>query len=303
MIKILQEHDIFTFEWVYVTNPNEKEIKELAERYNLNKFWVEDCLQPAHLPKYEKLGDIDFMILRRYDEEAPTNGATIREITRKIAVFYSDNLLITVHRAEQPFIQHLKEKYIDPQICNTPIELLHKLLDFVLHTYEEPANQMAEKLNDYENLIFATKKQPNLLENLYTLKRRTDSIKRTLLLSRDIINYLRKLAHEKEDIIYTRDTLDEFIHLENMYETLQEDINNLLNIYFSVSSQRTNEIVQVLTIFSVFFMPLTFIVGVYGMNFKYMPELEMQMGYWAVWGVMILITIVIFAIFRLKKWL
>jgi magnesium transporter len=88
-----------------------------------------------------------------------------------------------------------------------------------------------------------------------------------------------------------------------MYASLSENIHQLLTVYFSASSQRTNETMRILTIFSVFFMPLTFIVGIYGMNFKYMPELEWKAGYPAVMLLMAFVTLLIFIWFRRKKWL
>jgi magnesium transporter len=86
-------------------------------------------------------------------------------------------------------------------------------------------------------------------------------------------------------------------------DELLEDANNLLHIHLGLASQRTNRIVRVLTVFSVFFLPLTFIVGIYGMNFRYMPELEHRSGYPAVWGVMVVVTIAIYLWFRRRGWL
>ncbi len=303
MITVLKEKANFGFEWVYVTNPNEVEILELVEKYQLHRAWVKDCMQPEHLPKYEHLGTTDFIILRRFDEESPTSSTTIRQVTRKIAVFYSDTLFITIHRAEQPFIMHLKEQYVDTNLCQTTFHLLHKLIDFVMHTYEKPANDIMEQLTEYEAQIFTSAKIPNLLEELYTIKRRIDVIRRTLFLSKDILNQLRKMNSDNQDAVYIRDTVDLYVRLETIYDTVHENTNHLLNIYFSVASQRTNEIVRLLTIFSVFFMPLTFIVGVYGMNFKIMPELEWEKGYSTIWGIMIAVTVLIFIWFKRKKWL
>jgi magnesium transporter len=92
-------------------------------------------------------------------------------------------------------------------------------------------------------------------------------------------------------------------HLQNSFRQAEEDSSNLLNFYLSMAAHRTNEIMRLLTIFSVFFLPLTFIVGVYGMNFEYMPELKMRYGYFGVWVVMVLLTMSIYILFKRKKWL
>jgi magnesium transporter len=97
--------------------------------------------------------------------------------------------------------------------------------------------------------------------------------------------------------------LDNFIQIETGYDQINEQINNLLSLYLSISAQRTNEVIRVLTIFSVFFMPLTFIVGIYGMNFKVMPEIDWQYGYAYAIVLMVAITIAIYFWFKRKGWL
>ena len=90
--------------------------------------------------------------------------------------------------------------------------------------------------------------------------------------------------------------------MQTLYNQVLEDVNNLLNLSMSFSAQRTNEVMKVLTVISTIFIPLTFIVGVYGMNFEFMPELKMEYGYYSVWGFMILLVIGMLAFFRHKKW-
>jgi magnesium transporter len=102
---------------------------------------------------------------------------------------------------------------------------------------------------------------------------------------------------------YLRDVLDLHLRLENIYKTIQENASHLINVYFSLNSQRTNEIMQVLTLFSAFFLPLTFIAGVYGMNFEIMPELKWKNGYYLTWGLMIFVSLGIFTWFRRKGWI
>ena len=114
---------------------------------------------------------------------------------------------------------------------------------------------------------------------------------------------LDNLNREQKHDPYIQDVYDMYLRLLTMYEEVDNGTNNLLNIYIGLASHRTNEIVRVLTIFSVFFMPLTFIVGIYGMNFKYMPELEMRGAYPITMLAMFLITIAIYIWFRKKEWL
>lgn len=103
--------------------------------------------------------------------------------------------------------------------------------------------------------------------------------------------------------VNTRETRDQYVRLQNMFDSLSENIHQLLTVYFSASSHRTNEIMRVLTVFSVFFMPLTFIAGIYGMNFDYMPELQWRLGYPGIMVVMGIVTLSVYLWFRRKGWL
>jgi magnesium transporter len=121
-----------------------------------------------------------------------------------------------------------------------------------------------------------------------------------LILSYDIID---NVDAKENGTAETRDTRDHYVKLQNMFTSQSDNINQLLNIYFSASSQRTNEMMRILTIFSVFFMPLTFIVGIYGMNFEFMPEMKWKWGYPIVLAVMVIVTLLIYVWFKKKKWL
>src|SRR5690606_33999442 len=103
--------------------------------------------------------------------------------------------------------------------------------------------------------------------------------------------------------VYTRDLKDPQIRTSTLYENLSENVAQLLNVFFNISSNHTNEIMRILTIFSVFFMPITFVAGVYGMNFKNMPELEWYYGYPIAIAIMIVISLAIYLWFKRKGWL
>jgi magnesium transporter len=100
-----------------------------------------------------------------------------------------------------------------------------------------------------------------------------------------------------------QDVRDQHLKMQTLYNQVLEDVNNLLNLSMSFSAQKTNEVMKVLTIFSVFFMPLTFIAGIYGMNFRFMPELNKRWGYPASLGLMVIVTVIIYFWFKRKKWL
>ena len=121
-----------------------------------------------------------------------------------------------------------------------------------------------------------------------------------LLLLREPINHVKPQGENHSAI---QDVLDQHLKMLTLYNQVLEDVNNLMNMYMSFTAQKTNEVVKVLTIFSVFFMPLTFIVGIYGMNFEFMPEVKSKWGYPAVMVLMLMVTGSIFFWFKRKKWL
>ena len=122
-----------------------------------------------------------------------------------------------------------------------------------------------------------------------------------LQLTRNTLEKFRR--YDNEDDPFSNDLLETNDFLFFIAEGLHENVNNLINLHLSLASHQTNEVMGVLTIISVFFLPLTFIVGVYGMNFDHMPELHYKGSYFAVWGIMIGITVVIYFWFKRNKWL
>jgi magnesium transporter len=286
--------------WIDVTNPSEKELLELATKYALHPNAVQDCLEPDHLPKYEETGNSSFVVLRVYDTMQTSDADTIQEVTRKIAIFILADKLITVHRTQQPILEGIQKKYVDSNRCNNKHELLLHILNASFLSYDEPSDKLVSEIDFYETRIFLKTKLPNLLKNLYHIKRKVSVIRRILTLSKEITNKVEEGF--KKDAMY-REMRDNYVQQITVYDQLNEDINNLLSLYLSISGQRTNEVIRVLTIFSVFFMPLTFIVGIYGMNFDHMPELRWEYGYLFSFGVMTLVTAVIYLWFKRKKWL
>ncbi|WP_118951539.1 magnesium transporter CorA family protein [Taibaiella helva] len=286
------------FDWIDITGPSREELEQLARQYHLHPALVKDCLQPDHLPKYERMEDYAFIIFRiRIDNDRP-EADTVQELTDKIAIFHSPEFIVTLHQQEHGLLQGLQE-LTGTERCNTTAELLNRMIYACLGTYEASLAKLSRLVDYYEEVVFLRPKKVPLLKGLYYLKRKIDLFKRTLILSSEIIDVI----DNQDGNVMTRDTRDEYEKLVHMFEVLSENIHQLLNVYFSASSQKTNDIIRVLTIFSVFFMPLTFIVGIYGMNFKYMPELSWMAGYPFAMALMAVVTLIIYAWFRRKKWL
>jgi len=299
MITIYKEKREEGYEWVDVINPTNAELTEIASKYGLHAALVEDCLQPDHLPKLEAVGDSHFIVLRTFNLSADKDADTIQEVTDKIAIFLGNTFIVSIHRPTFEFLSQIKSKYVDTGKCATPYHVLFRIFSHIVSTYDAPLAELVREIDLYEPKIFLQTKTPDLLKDLYYMKRRATVIDNIIDLSKSV----HKNLNGKISTHSYSHLKDEFIRLQTTTEQVVDNVGNLLNIYISLSAQRTGEVMRVLTIFSVFFMPLTFIVGIYGMNFHTMPEFQWPFGYEIVWAVMIVVTVAIYFWFHRKRWM
>jgi magnesium transporter len=297
-----------TFTWVDLVHPTREELANVARKYGLHPTSVEDSLDPEHLPKYERIGTTTFIIVRAIDTAAEDDCSTLHEMTRKVAIFYGSDFLVTIHRTEQPFLTEIIESHRNPR----PPEgaerrqtflprLLIEIVNDSVATYQKPLEEAEGAIDQFEATVFGEHEFAGLLRRIYLVKRRVTLMRRMLSHTLDAV---KKLVPASEPTAPLYQDLRENVESMHFYaDELLEDVNNLLSIQLALASHRTNEVVRVLTVFSVFFLPLTFIVGVYGMNFEFMPELRQRWGYPAVLAGMGVVTLVIYRWFRGRGWL
>jgi magnesium transporter len=297
------------FVWVDVVDPTPNELADVARRYSLHPTSVEDSLDPKHLPKYERIGSTTFIIVRAIDTAATGHCSTLHEMTRKVAIFYGPDFLITIHRTEQPFLSEIIEEYRSTAPPDGIVErrkgflprLLIEIVNGAIGTYHKPLEDAESAIDMFEATVFGEHEFAGLLRRIYLVKRRVTLMRRMLSHTLDAV---KKLVPGSEPTAPLYQDLRENAESMHFYaDELLEDVNNLLSIQLALASHRTNEVVRVLTVFSVFFLPLTFIVGVYGMNFAHMPELRERWGYPAVLAGMGFVTLVIYLWFRRRGWL
>ena len=286
--------------WIDITEPTNREMEELSNEYNLNQHIVRDCMQPEHLPKYEFVDGVHFLILRFFAHSIDKRLVTIQDLTNKIAIFYADHFLITIHKSEAKFLDTLRNKFVAPGKCSSTTQLLAQIVWQSLESYDEPANRLSEQVDFYENQVMLKNSGGDHIEALYIIKREASISHKVLMLMLEPINHIYIKKGEETAL---QDVRDQHLKMQTLYNQVLEDVNNLLNLSMSFAAQKTNEVMKVLTIFSVFFMPLTFIAGIYGMNFHYMPELTRKWGYPGSLALMAIIAIVIYLWFKRKKWL
>jgi magnesium transporter len=292
--------------WVDVVEPTTSELSEIAHLYGLHPTSVRDCLDPEHLPKFERFPDRSFIIIRVYDTESSPDCATVHEMTRKVALFCGPDFVVSIHRKPLPFLTALQAQWRvqdSGEVNGEPPthRLILDIIDRGLATFEPPLERIEEGLDEVEAALFQNRHDTEDLLDLYVLRRRTTLGKRMLWRSLEVL----KLFSPPVDAAspHYQDVRETVEAMHFYADDLLESAVNLTNLQLSLASQKTNQVMRILTVFSAFFLPLTFLVGVYGMNFEYMPELTWRYGYAAVWGVMIAITLTIFIWFRKRGWL
>jgi len=300
MISTIVSKEEKGFEWIDISSPEKPDIQKVAEKFGLHEASVEDSMQADHLPKYERLKNYGFVIMRVYSVSRESEADTVQELTNKVAIFFSDTFIVTVHKFDWKELGKIDQDFVKSGECQNTFHLFNEIVRYGLMTFDAPALKLNRTIDYLEERVFLKNKHVPLLKSLYFLKRKVDVIRHILLLSYDIIDHIDPSGTSNE---YTRDIRDLYVKQQSIFDSLAENTNHLLAIYFNISSQRTNETIRVLTIFSVFFMPLTFIVGIYGMNFDFMPELRQKWGYPGVMALMLAIVIAIYIWFKKKKWL
>lgn len=286
------------FQWIDITGPTELELLDVAEKYNIHRYSIRDCMESDHLPKHESLEEFQFIIARVLIEQSYETSHTIQELTSKVIMFYSEDCLITIHRLPLDFIEEIRTKYFDQKKDVNTSEVAVRVLWYTIKSYEHPAIHLMKTIDLFEEQIFLKNVSPVLMKQLYYVKRKTHVCLKLLTMTGPIITSI----HSRDEVALN-DLKDMQTKLQSYYSQNLEDVNSLLSFYISLSSQKTNDVMKILTLFSAFFLPLTFLVGVYGMNFDYLPELRYKMGYPLFWLVSIIITLTIYQWFKRKKWL
>jgi magnesium transporter len=300
-----------TLEWIDVFEPSPRELEGIAEQYSLHSTSVKDCLQPEHLPKIETVGNVTFVIVRAFDERCADDADTVQELTRKMALFVGKDFVITIHRQEQPYLCAVKDRWrasAAQGLARSLPRLVNELLRGVVQTYAEPIDDCQARFETLETQTFEPDGPVMSLKTAYVLTREASVYRRMLRAVHDIIAKVDAIP--EASVPFFQDLREDTDALYLRASDVVDNVNRILQLQLSLlsqrtneASQRTNEVMRVLTVFSVFFMPLNLIAGIYGMNFEHMPELKSPWGYHLVLGAMAGITLSIYLWFRRKGWL
>lgn len=287
--------------WLDVKDPAASELHDLGQRYRLHPALVEDCLDPLHLPKHEQNGDVTFLIVRAFDAAAPVGETSVQALTHEVAVFLGNRFLITAHRGDQRFLEPTLRKY---RACQEPVYLLVVMLEVLMaavETYNAPLEDAEAQVHAFEAAILTDDRDAAHWDKIFRTQARLTVIKRMLFHTLSAVQ--RFVPRSDRNLALCQDLRERIESLAYLADSLLEDLRNLLAVQLSLAANDTNDVMRTLAMYSVFFMPLSFIVGVYGMNFDEIPELHFQHGYLAVWLTMAAISLGLFRWFRKKRWL
>lgn len=290
------KYNISKFQWIDVLAPSDEDLDIISKDYEIQRSLLRDSIEAGHLPKYETIDDLVFLMFRIFDKNSNSNADTTSKLTEKISVFYRDNHIITIHRDEIDFIT----KMINKNSCQNIFDLLLYFIDNSILSFEKKINSTMNAIEVLENHLFSDSKSKHILQDLYRIKKQVYIIDKILDLDIDLIQNIIDDAKLNKSLLQDiKETNDKFqFRTANMIENL----NNIINIHLAIESNKANDIMKILTIITLFFLPASFLVGVYGMNFK-IPEIGWTYGYGYFWIFLVIVEVVIFLISKYKKWL
>ena len=283
-------------------------IAKLGNLYKLHPLLLEDVVNTEHKPKLEiyDTGGYMFLTMKMLHVHVESPICISSEhvsfvLSDKYLLSFQEELMSDIFT---PVLDRLQAS-VGKTRRNGPDYLLFALMDIVIDNYFIVLEKLGDSLDQIEDQVIKGDEDLSLKE-LYALKRELTTARRLIWPIRDMINQLIREDNpliSKESIPYFRDLYDHIMQVLDTIDSYRELVASLADVHLSTMSNRMNSVMKALTIFSAVFMPLTFIVGVYGMNFDYMPELRLQYGYFYVWGLMAVVTTALIFYFKSKKWM
>ncbi|MCU0678900.1 MAG: magnesium/cobalt transporter CorA [Planctomycetes bacterium] len=291
--------------WVNITGVHEtKIIEETGKAFTLHPLTQEDITNTTQRPKVDEYDNYLFIVLKIafYDEE-------MRKVTiEQFSLILGENYVLTFQEREADILEPLRNRI---RLSKGKIRkmgadyLAYALTDAIIDHYFTVLEQFGEDIEEAETIL-TNHPTSQTLNVIYKLKKELIILRKSIWPIREVISGLERGDYDlitDTTELYLKDVHDHTVQVAETIETFRDMVSGMLDLYMSTVSNRLNEVMKVLTIFSSIFIPLTFIAGVYGMNFDHMPELGWKHGYVFAWGIMISVVVVLLIFFRRKKWM
>ncbi len=303
--------DAFNYEdsshitWINVNGlSNTDDIITLGNHFELHKLIQEDIVTTNQRPKIDEYDNYLFIVFKmlHYDESEQL-------INEHVSMVMGKGYVVMFQEAEGDVFNDLRERleHGKGRIRGAGADyLMFAILDAVVDNYFTVVEFLSNKLEVLEDKLFDDKEDPNIIEEIQDLKKEILKIRKAVVPLREVVNRLEKMESsliEERTNKYIRDLYDHIIQVSESVEIYREMIWGLMDMYMTTISNKMNEVMKVLTIMASIFIPLTFLAGIYGMNFSNMPELQYHYGYYYLLGAMALVFIAMIWYFKRKKWL
>jgi magnesium transporter len=279
-------------------------IQELGDLFDIHGLLLEDMLNTGQRPKIEENDKQLIIILKMLDYDEKTKELDSEQIT----LIFDNSYLITLQEREGHYFDAIRDRIRKGtgRVRRKRADYLaYALLDTIVDNYLINIEVLGNIIEKNESRIFAPKHQKGLMEEVYKHKNEINFLRKNIRPVKEIVHHL--IENEsgfiaEENLKYFRDLNDLVMQASETIEIYQMMLNDQLNIYHASLDSKANEIMKVLTVFSAFFIPLSFVAGVYGMNFDNIPELHYKYGYLCFWMLLGTITLALVFYFRKRKW-
>lgn len=278
-------------------------IRDTGELFNLHPLLLDDIVNTGQRPKFAEYDNCIFMVLKmlRY------NGEINKLVAEQFSIVSGDGFLLTFQEQPgdvfDPVRERLRKARGRIRGCGSDY-LAYALLDTVVGNYIQAVGLIGDEIEQIEEDIMGEPDRATL-EKIYLYKREMNYLRKTVRPARELILHLTHAESElisESTIPFLKDLLDLFTEATEAVEAYREMLSDFLNLYNTAVGNRMNDIMKVLTVFAAIFIPLTFIAGIYGTNFEYVPELTYRYSYFIFWAVIVIIALSMVLYFRRKKW-
>lgn len=288
--------------WINIDGIHDpKIIHDIGEHFGFHYLLLEDIMNNEQRPKIETFEDYIFIILKMLTYK---DGEVV---TEQISIIIGKNFVISFQESEGDIFDPIRRRIRENKgklRKRGPDYLAYSLIDAIVDHYFAVLEKLEEEIEEVEETI--TRPTPQTIQIMHQLKREIISLQRSIWPLREVVSGMIRSESallKKTTTIYLRDVYDHTIQVMDTIETFRDILSGMMEVYLFSVSNRTNEIMKVLTIIGTIFIPLTFITGVYGMNFDFMPVLNWEYGYYIVMIGMLVIVIFLLMYFRKRRWI
>ena len=309
--KVVNVKDCYPFKekpsvtWINVVGLHDVDvIRKIGEHYDIHSLVLEDIVNTGQRPKIEDYGKHIYIVLKmlHFNEE-------INEVeSEQVSLILGTNFVICFQEREEDVFNSIRERIRNDESRIRKMDadyLCYALLDAIIDNYFVILELIGDKIEEIEGSLVSDP-TPETLQTIHHLKKELLFLRKSVWPLREVINSLQREESSLINdslMIFFRDLYDHTIQIIDTIETFRDMVSGMFDIYMSSVSNKMNEVMKILTIFAAIFIPLTFIAGIYGMNFEYMPELAIPWAYPMVWIVIILVSLTLLGYFKHKKWI